>query len=87
MESVRLKEAGEQRYEGGADESDAAARHQLLHTLGLGTGVVVTVAFEQVNHAPNTETSTESNNESLENTNCRSKKCHMVATSFSRFGI
>ena len=37
MESVRLKEAGEQRYEGGADESDAAARHQLFHTqIGVG---------------------------------------------------
>lgn len=35
MESGRLKEAGEQRYEGGADEGDTAASHELLHALGL----------------------------------------------------
>ena len=77
MESGRLKEAGEQRYEGGADEGDTAASHELLHALGLGTGVIVAVAFEQVYDTPNAETGTERDNEGLENTNCRRKKCHI----------
>jgi len=38
MESGRLKEAGEQRYEGGADEGDTAACHKLFHPqLGVKT--------------------------------------------------
>ena len=72
------KETGEQRHEGDADEGNAAARHELLHTLGLRTGVIVAVAFEQVDYTPNAETGTKSNNEGLENTNCRFKKCHRL---------
>ena len=72
------KETGEQRHEGDADEGDTAARHELLHTLGLRTGVVVAVTFEQVDYTPNAETGTESDNEGLENTNCRFKKCHRL---------
>ena len=77
-ERLDSKETGEQRYEGDADEGNAAARHELLHTLGLRTGVIVAVAFEQVDYTPNTETGTESDNEGLENTNCRFKKCHRL---------
>ncbi len=77
METGRLKEAGEQRNEGSADEGNAAACHQLLHALGLCTRVIITVTFEQVDDTPNAETGTESDNEGLENANCRSKKCHI----------
>ena len=72
------KETGEQRHEGDTDEGNAAARHELLHTLGLCAGVIVAVAFEQVDYTPNAETGTESDNEGLENTNCRFKKCHRL---------
>ena len=76
--SVGLTEqTGEQRHEGDTDESDAATSHQLLHALRLGTGVIIAVAFEQVDCTPDTETGTQSNNEGLENTNCRVKKCHI----------
>ena len=76
--SVGLTEqTGEQRHEGDADECDTAACHQLLHALRLGTGVIIAVAFEQVDRTPNAETGTQSNNEGLENTNCRVKKCHI----------
>ena len=61
---------------GAADQSDAAARHELLHALALGSGIVISVAFEQIDHAPNTEAGTESNNEGLENVNSRVKKIH-----------
>ena len=77
-ERLNGKETGEQRHESDTDEGNAAACHKLLHTLGLSTGIVVTVTFKQVDYAPNTETGTESNNESLENTNCGFKKCHRL---------
>ena len=72
------EKTGEQRHEGDADESNATARHELLHTLGLCAGVVVAVAFEQVDYTPNTETGTESDYESLEDTNSRVKKFHRL---------
>ena len=76
--SVLAEQTGEQRYESDADEGNAAARHELLHTLGLSTGVIVAVAFEQVDYTPNTKTGTESDNEGLENTNSRVKKFHRL---------
>ena len=76
--SVGLTEqTGEQRHKGDTDQRDTAACHQLLHALRLGTGVIIAVAFEQVDCTPDTETGTQSNNEGLENTNCRVKKCHI----------
>ena len=45
--------------------------------MSIGAGVIVTIAFEQVDRTPNAETGTQSNNEGLENTNCRVKKCHI----------
>ena len=73
---VLTEKAGEQGNEGHTDEGNAAARHELLHALALGSGIVISVAFEQIDHAPNTEAGTESNNESLENVNSRVKKIH-----------
>lgn len=76
--SVLAEQTGEQRHKSDADEGNAAACHQLLHTLGLGSGIVIAVAFEQVNDTPNTETGTKSNNESLEDTYRRVKKFHRL---------
>jgi hypothetical protein len=67
--------------QGGADQTDTAACHQLLHALGLGTGVIVAVAFQQVNCAPHAETGTQSDNEGLQNTNCGIEKSHKLCTS------
>lgn len=76
--SVLAEQTGEQRHKSDADEGNAAACHQLLHTLGLRTGVIVAVAFEQVDNTPNAKTGTESNNESLEDTYRRVKKFHRL---------
>jgi len=35
---AELKQTGQQGDQGGADQTDATACHQLLHALGLGTG-------------------------------------------------
>ena len=72
------EKTGEQRHEGDTDEGNAAACHELLHTLGLCAGVIVAVAFEQVDYTPNAKTGTESDNEGLENTNSRVKKFHRL---------
>jgi len=74
------EKTGKQRYKGDADEGDTAARHELFHTLRLCAGVVVTVPFEQIDCTPDTETGTESDNESLKNTNSRVKKFHNFYT-------
>ena len=47
------EKTGEQGHESDADEGDTAASHELLHTLGLSSGVIVAVAFEQVDYTPN----------------------------------
>lgn len=49
-----------------------------LLNISICTRVVVAVTFEQVDNTPNAETGTKSNNESLENTNSRVKKCHRL---------
>ena len=70
------KETGKQRDEGDADEGNAAARHELLHALALRAGVIVAVTFQQVDGSPDAKTSTESDDERLENANSRIEKCH-----------
>ena len=56
----------------------------MLHALRLGTGIIVAVAFEQVDNAPDCQTSTQSNDQSLKNTNCRVKECHIKFTAESK---
>lgn len=70
------EQTGKQGYEGETDERDAAARHELLHTLALGTGVIITVTFEQVDGTPDTQTGTESDNESLKNIDSAVEEIH-----------
>ena len=74
------EQVGELGDEGDADEGDTAARHELFHTLRLCARVVVTVTLEQIDCTPDTETGTESDNESLKNTNSRVKKFHNFYT-------
>ena len=61
------EEAAEQRNEGGADQRDTAAGHELLNPLGLSAGVIVAITFEQVDEAPDAKAGTDSDNEGLEN--------------------
>ena len=70
------EETGKQGNEGDADERNTAARHELLHALTLRAGVIVAVTFQQVDGSPDAKTSTESDDERLENANSRIEKCH-----------
>ena len=71
------KQTGQQRHEGNADQRHAAARHELLHALRFSAGVVVSVAFQQVNGSPDAETGTEGDDEGLENADSRVEKFHI----------
>ena len=74
----RLAEkSGEQRYKGNTDEGNTAARHELLHALGLRTGVIVAVTFHEVDNTPDAETCAKGDNEGLENSYCAVEKCHI----------
>ena len=70
------EQAGEQRNQDDTDQGDTAARHELFHSLTFRAGVVVAVAFQQVDGSPDTETGTERDDEGLENADSRVEKCH-----------
>ena len=78
QERLDREQPGEQRYKDHADYGYTSAGHELLHALRFCTGVVVSVTFQQVDDAPDTKTSAQSDNESLKNGNCLFKKCHIV---------
>lgn len=58
------------------DEGDAAAGHQLFHSLAFCARIVVAVTFEEVDGSPDCETSAQSDNEGLEDVNRRVKEIH-----------
>ena len=45
--------------------------------MSICTGVIVSVAFQQVDGSPDAETGTKGNNQSLENTDSRVEKFHI----------
>ena len=47
-----------------------------LPHMNIRTGVVVAIAFQQVDDAPHAETGTEGDNEGLENGDCLIEKFH-----------
>ena len=52
-----------------------------LLTMSICARIVVAVAFEQVNHAPDTKTSTERDNEGLQYSNRLIEKFHITSLS------
>ena len=47
-----------------------------LLTMSISAGVVVAVAFHEVDNSPHRKTRTEGDNKRLENRNCLIDKCH-----------
>ena len=72
------EQAGEQGHEDEANQGDPASRHQLFHALALGSGIVIAIALEEIDRAPDCEAGTESDNEGLENINGRVKEIHNI---------
>lgn len=44
--------------------------------MSIRAGVVIAITFQQVDDAPDAETSAEGDNESLQSADSRSEKCH-----------
>ncbi len=55
---------------------------KLLYALRFGAGVVVTITFQQIDRTPNTETSAQSHNEGLKNTNSRNKAINSTSEKY-----
>jgi hypothetical protein len=73
---MRINRTAESSGRGQADECDAATGHELLHALRLGSGIVVTITFEKIDCAPDTEASAQRDYEGLKNVNSRVKESH-----------
>ena len=52
--------------------------------MSISAGVVVSVAFQQVNGSPNAETGTEGDDEGLENADSRVEKFHICVAGIIR---
>lgn len=76
IEPFLAEESGKQGNQSDTDEGHAATGHELLHTLRLWFGVIVVVAFQKIDCAPDTETCTECYYQSLQYTDCTVKKCY-----------
>lgn len=67
-----------------ANQGNAAASHQLLHTLALGRGVIAAVAFHEVHSTPHAQTGTQCHNQSLQNIHCTIKEFHSNLLCFEK---
>ena len=77
------EQAGEQRHEDEANQRDAAARHELFHALGLGTRVIIAIALEEVDRAPDCEAGTQGDDEGLKDIHCAVKEIHNIVAGIS----
>lgn len=64
-----------------ADEDDSASRDKLLDSLRLGSRVILTITFHQVDAASDRETGSERNDQRLQNTD-RTLKNAIIPSSF-----
>ena len=67
----------EQRNEDQTDRCNAAARHELFHTLAFGRRVILAVAFQKIDDAPNAKTAAKRRNERLKDIDCGIEKLHI----------
>ena len=75
---VLAEQTAQQGDQGDADEGNAAASHELLHTLTLGRGVIAAVTLQQVDSAPHAQTGTQSHDQSLKNFDSRVEEFHSL---------
>ena len=66
----------QQRNQGDAYQSNAAASHELLHALRLCARIVIAVALHQIDYAPDTKPGSKCYNKGLQNVYCAIEKCH-----------
>ena len=66
----------EQRHQQKADQCNAATGHELFHTLAFSPWIVISVALQQVDDAPDSETCAKGDDEGLKNIDSRVKEIH-----------
>lgn len=70
------KKSREQRHQQKANQGDAATGHELFHALTFSPRVIISVALQQVNDAPDSETCAKCDDEGLKNIDSRVKEIH-----------
>ena len=70
------KKSREQRHQQKANQGDAATGHELFHALAFSPRIIISVALQQVNDAPDSETCAKGDDEGLKNINSRVKEIH-----------
>jgi len=64
--SCRSEQTSKKRNECCTNEGNTTARHELLHSLGLSPGVVISITFKKVDCSPDAKTSSECDNDCLQ---------------------
>ena len=72
----------EKRNQGDTDERNPSSRDKLFNALRFGTRVVISITFEQIDSAPDTERGSECDDEGLKSTDGRVEEFH-IFTFFS----
>ena len=72
----------EKRNQGDTDERNPSSRDKLFNALRFGTRVVISITFQQIDSAPDTERGSERDDESLKSTDGRVEEFH-IFTFFS----
>ena len=67
----------EQRNEDQTDRCNAAACHELFHTLAFCARIIIAVAFQNIDDAPNAKTTAKRRNERLKDIDCGIEKLHI----------
>ena len=69
----------EKRNKGDTDERNPSSRDKLFNALRFGAGVVLTVTFQQIDSAPDTERGSERDDEGLKSTDGRVEEFHIFS--------
>lgn len=67
----------EQRNEDQTDRCNAAACHELLDALAFCARIIIAVAFQKIDDAPNAKTTAKRRNERLKDIDCGIEKLHI----------
>ena len=67
----------EQWNEDQTDRCNAAARHELFHTLTFCARIIIAVAFQKIDDAPNAKAAAKRRNERLKDIDCGIEKFHI----------
>ena len=67
----------EQWNEDQTDRCNAAACHELFHTLAFCARIIIAVAFQKIDDAPNAKTTAKRRNERLKDIDCGIEKLHI----------